>query len=89
MSTTPQPFMDAPTSFRIRVRGCPSQSWLEGMLGADSVRIETSDQGAGTTITGEVIDQASLMGFINALYNMGHAILSVEQLLPDDLGDQP
>ena len=31
----------------------------------------------------EVVDQAALIGVINALYNMGHTVVLVERLHPD------
>ena len=34
-------------------------------------------------LVGDVADQAALVGIINALYNMGYAVLSVERMPPD------
>ena len=36
-----------------------------------------------TVLVGEVADQAALVGIINALYNSGHTVVSVERVLPD------
>ena len=47
-------------------------------------------QGAGTATTemiGEVSDHAALVGLINMLYNLGHAIISVERLSPDQINE--
>jgi hypothetical protein len=33
-----------------------------------------------TTLTGELIDQAALMGVLNSLYDMGYPLLKVERL---------
>ena len=32
-----------------------------------------------TTLSGELVDQAALIGVINNLYNLGYTLLSVEQ----------
>lgn len=37
-----------------------------------------------TVFVGEIMDQAALIGFINAFYNLGHAIISVEQISPEE-----
>jgi hypothetical protein len=36
-----------------------------------------------TVLVGEVTDQAALMGVFNALYNLGHTVVSVERIFPD------
>ena len=36
-----------------------------------------------TFLIGEVADQAALIGVINALYNSGHIVVSVERILPE------
>ena len=36
-----------------------------------------------TALVGEVADQAALVGIINAIYNSGHTVVSVERVLPD------
>ncbi len=35
-----------------------------------------------TTLSGELIDQAALMGVLNSLYDMGYPLLKVERLGP-------
>jgi hypothetical protein len=44
-----------------------------------TIRQPTS-QPAVTTLTGEVRDQAALLGVLNALYDMGCPLLKVERL---------
>ena len=35
-------------------------------------------------LVGEVADQAALVGVINALYNMGYTVVSVERIVADE-----
>lgn len=37
-----------------------------------------------TELTGLVTDQAALLGLINLLYDLGHAVMSVERIEPDN-----
>lgn len=76
------PIMDAPATYRIRVHGRPSLDWIEAMLGDVLMTSEAAENDHSTTITVEMADQATLLGFINALYNMGHAVVSMEQVTP-------
>ncbi len=57
------------------------------MVGNVEVRSEQTSGGTETILTANLLDQASLIGFVNALYNQGHAILSVERL-PSEATDQ-
>ena len=51
-----------------------------------SVYTSTHKQGERieTILSGEVIDQAALMGILNNLYDLGYTILTVEYPSPDD-----
>jgi len=71
-----------PAIYSIRVIGRLEQSWskrlsdltihTEGMIIKDGVVM--------TTLTGKLIDQAALMGVLNAIYNLRLPIWSVECL---------
>jgi hypothetical protein len=52
---------------------------------------QAASQQPVTTLTGEVIDQASLLGVLNTLYDMGFPLLRVERLgsLPSAEGPIP
>lgn len=52
------------------------------MVGEASVICEQVDERVQTTLVVELFDQALLIGFLNALYNDGHAIISVERVDP-------
>lgn len=77
------PIMDTPATYRIRVYGCPSFDWIEAMLGDVTMTNEQAENNPSTTFTVEMADQATLLGFINALYNLGHAVISMELVMPE------
>jgi hypothetical protein len=71
---------DLPGRYRIRVHGRLSASWAS-RLGEMSITVrQAASQQPVTTLTGEVIDQASLLGVLNTLYDMGFPLLRVERL---------
>jgi hypothetical protein len=77
-------FMDRPAVYRIRIRGRLKPSWIETMWGEAfeaAKSVETPDQ---TVFTCKMADQAALVGCINALYNLGHAIISVAIVKPEE-----
>jgi len=74
----PQLTPGEPARYRIAVEGSLDESW-SGRLG--EMHIETAlrdDQIPVTTLTGQVRDQAALMGVLNSLYQMHMTILSVD-----------
>jgi hypothetical protein len=75
--------MDMLATYRICVTGCLDSSLAERYWGMTSSPIEKIGEPEQTALVGEVADQAALMGIINGLYNFGHAIVSIERLLPD------
>lgn len=76
--------MDSPGTFQVRVLGFPSQSWVVSMVGETAVNCVQKDDYIQTTLVVWLPDQASLIGLVNALYNAGHAIVSVERVDPDE-----
>ena len=48
-----------------------------------SSRFERTGEPEQTELIGDVADQAALVGIINALYNYGHTVVSVELIPPD------
>jgi hypothetical protein len=80
MNDLPQYLMDRPAFYRIRVHGRLKPSWIEAMWGsafAADKYVATPDQ---TVFISEMADQAALVGCINALYNLGHAIISIAEV---------
>jgi hypothetical protein len=71
-----------PAVYSIRVLGCLEKSWSKRLSGLN-IFTYTSGLTHGiemTSLTGELIDQAALMGVLNALYNLRLTIWSVECL---------
>jgi len=75
--------MDMPTTYRICVTGSLESSWAERLWGMKTNPVEPTPEPGATELVGKVADQAALVGIINALYNAGHTVLSVERILPD------
>ena len=76
----PQPGIDRPASYRIRVQGAVSQQ-LASYLDL-SLSLDEEDGWPVTTITCQVLDQAALLGILNSLYGRGCALLTVEWQSP-------
>lgn len=75
--------IDMPATYRICVTGGLEGSWAERLWGMSSSPVEQTGEPKQTVLFGEVVDQAALVGVINALYNMGHTVVSVKRILPD------
>ena len=75
--------MDMPATYRICITGYLESELVERLWGMVSSPVEKTAETEQTVLVGEVADQAVLVGIINALYNSGHTIVSVERLLPD------
>ncbi len=68
---------DQPAFYRIQIQGYLGQQWSDFMAGLTISVTGERDQSV-TTLSGEVLDQAALMGVLNGLYGMGYTLLSVE-----------
>jgi hypothetical protein len=72
-----------PAVYLIRVIGCLEKSWSKRLSGLNILSYNASITEDGiemTALTGELIDQAALIGVLNALYNLRLTIWSVECL---------
>ncbi len=69
--------LDEPAICRIRIQGSLGQHWSE-YLGGLSISVTREPDQTVTILSGEVLDQAMLMGTLNSLYGMGYAVLSVD-----------
>lgn len=80
--------MDRPALYRIQVYGRVSEHWVRGFWDMTDMIVQ---RGAGlnntTEMIGEVLDQAALVGLINVLYDLGHALISVERLTADPMNE--
>ena len=68
---------DEPVSYRIQVQGHLGQTWA-GYLGGVAVSRSGEGERTVTTLSGQALDQAALMGLLNSLYDLGLSLLSVE-----------
>ena len=74
--------MDTPANYRICIMGVLESGLAERYWGMSSEPGEPIDETEQTVLVGEVADQAALVGILNALYNYGHTVVSVERLPP-------
>ena len=76
---------DVPATYRIIVTGRIDRLWCEDLGGMD-IHIENhnhENELAITILTGQVRDQAELMGIMNSLYELHMTVLSVEHRAVD------
>lgn len=69
-----------PGTYCICVQGVVSDNWSDYLQGMDIEIDRTKDNQATTTLTGELVDQAALLGVLNVLYNWHLPVLSVKYL---------
>lgn len=78
--------IDTRAAYRIQVQGCLDPTWVTEMCDT----IEVSHAGgmgkrAVTTLSGELEDQAVLLGILNLVYDLGYPLLSLTYLgRPDE-----
>ncbi len=75
--------LDLPAYYRIYVTGAMDSNWVKRHWGLTADPVDSGDELVQTMLVGEVSDQAALIGVFNALYNMGHTVVSVERISPD------
>jgi len=74
---------DRPATYRIIAKGRIDQLWFED-LGGMEIHVESHEnEPAITILTGQVRDQAELMGGMNSLYELRMAVLSVTHTAVD------
>jgi hypothetical protein len=69
--------LDNSAIYRIQIQGVLGTQWADYLGGLD-ISIDEDLQPPVTTLSGQVIDQAALVGIINGLYDLGYPLLSVE-----------
>ena len=71
--------LDMPAVYTIRVVGILDKRW-SGYFGGLTVTAEPTneDDRPITTMTGQMADQAALLGLLNALYDYHYPLLSIE-----------
>lgn len=71
---------DRPGRYRIRIQGALDASWSSRLSDMAVTVRRPASQRPVTTLTGEMRDQAALMGVLSALYDMGYPLLKVERI---------
>ena len=69
----PQNSPDQPTVYQIRVKGHLSPQWADWFQGFKITREDNGD----TSLTGMVVDQASLHGLLKKVRDLGMPLISV------------
>ena len=67
---------DDSANYIVRVQGFVGADWSD-YLGGLAISLSQQEPPV-TTLRGEVLDQAALIGIINGLYDMGYPLLYVE-----------
>lgn len=75
--------MDQPARYRIRLHGYVSERRASSYGEMSAMVMTSADGQTETELTGLVTDQAALVGLINMLYDLGHAVVAVERIEPD------
>ena len=75
--------MDTPATYRICVTGKIESGRAQRYWGMTSSSVQMADKQERSILLGEIADQAALIGVINALYNFGYSVVSVERVTVD------
>lgn len=76
--------LTTPARYRLCIQGRLDNTWSDELGGMTFTNHYGSHQPMVTVLTGQVMDQAGLMGVLNHLYGLGFPLLSVECL---EIGD--
>jgi len=72
--------LDTPVRYKIRIEGSLDGRWSDCLCGMAISSRSRAGKPAVTTLTGELVDQAALMGVLNTVYDLGFTLLKVERL---------
>ncbi len=75
--------ISSPAQYRIAVQGSLDENW-SATLGMRVAVGHDRDKHPVTTLTGEVVDQAMLLGVLNYVLDLGMPIILVQWLDADD-----
>ena len=70
--------MSGPAAYRVCVQGAIDRSWVDLFAGMKLAYRNVATPNALTVLTGDVLDQAELMGLLNRLYGLGLPLVSVQ-----------
>lgn len=69
-----------PATYSIHVEGLLDESWSERLAGMKIEVNERMNLPPLTILSGQLTDQAELLGVLNALYNLGKSLVAVKRL---------
>ena len=69
-----------PAVYRIRIQGILDKNWSDYCRGMKIEHEGDSKHNAMTILMGRLADQSALIGVLNALFDIGYPILTVEYL---------
>ena len=78
---------DTPANYRMRVLGPMDKRQSDYLCGMSISSTRRQGGPIVTTLSGELVDQAALLGVLNSLYDMGYPLLKVERLGPSPPAD--
>ena len=70
--------MDGPAIYRIRVQGKLDAKLADRLGGMQITEVCKTDRGPETILVGRIVDQASLSGILNSLYELHIPVLSAK-----------
>jgi hypothetical protein len=73
-------YLDSPATYRIRVQGTLGSDWSDRLGGMTITTVAREGEPPVSTLCGQLVDQAALLGVLNALYDWLLPLLSVECL---------
>ncbi len=76
--------MEVAGRYRIHVKGVLNERWSDFVQGMNIRNLRQPADDSVTILTGELVDQAALLGVLMALYNMAYPLLSVELIDPTE-----
>jgi hypothetical protein len=72
--------LGTPAIYRIRVQSALDEGWSTRLADMTITTASREGEPPMTVLSGELIDQAALLGVLNFLYDLGKPLLSVECL---------
>lgn len=79
--------IDTRAAYRITIQGSLDPTWVTDMCDIRVSQAGGPGKRAVTTLTGELEDQAVLMGILNLVYDLGYPLLSLTYLGQPDVPD--
>jgi hypothetical protein len=76
-----------PATYQISVQGNLPEGWSDRLGGMTITVICEADQAPVTTLSGELRDQAALLGVLNTLYDLHLPLLSVECMTDEQVNN--